>query len=97
MRINFVRECINKRVIKLVVIPGALNVADMLSKPLPKGPFLRHRDRLLSGFGGDVKNITEDHQSGSKVLLFSAVTYDEIISMLARQDLINAEIRRLNH
>jgi transposase InsO family protein len=52
MRVNFIRECINNRLITLHFIPSKLNVADMLTKALPEESFCAHRKRLLYGFGG---------------------------------------------
>jgi hypothetical protein len=51
VRINYLRECVNKRLIKLVFVPTELNVADILTKPLARGIFERHRSKLLKGFG----------------------------------------------
>jgi hypothetical protein len=44
MRINCIRECINKRLIELIFVPTAKNVADVLTKPLPDVPFNKHID-----------------------------------------------------
>jgi len=51
-RINFIRECINHRIISLAFVPTELNVADTLTKPLPESSFTRHKEKLLSGFNG---------------------------------------------
>ena len=50
MRINYIRECINKKIIELAFISGDKNVADMLSKPLPPEVLERHRKHLLEGW-----------------------------------------------
>jgi hypothetical protein len=52
MRVNFIRECLNRRVISLHFVPGKLNVADLLTKALGEELFLLHRTTLLRGFGG---------------------------------------------
>ena len=41
----------------LAFIPTDLNVADVLTKPLPEASFLRHKEKLLSGFNG--QDMTE--------------------------------------
>ena len=50
MRINYIRECINKKIVEIAFIKGEKNVADMLSKPLPPEVFERHRKHLLEGW-----------------------------------------------
>jgi hypothetical protein len=52
LRINYIREQINNRNVKLVYISGKLNVADMLTKPLVGTVFTTHRRKLLHGFDG---------------------------------------------
>jgi hypothetical protein len=52
LRINYIREQINNRNVKLVYISGKLNVADMLTKPLVGKVFTDHRRKLLCGFDG---------------------------------------------
>jgi hypothetical protein len=52
MRINFIREQINLRVVQLVFVPTELNVVDMLTKALAPPIFIPHADKLLHGFGG---------------------------------------------
>ena len=52
MIINFIREKINDRFIELHFIPSKYNVADILTKPLAKDSFTRHRDILLNGHKG---------------------------------------------
>lgn len=53
VRINFIREVINDRVIELFFVPSSLNVADILTKPLGPELFIPHRTRLLEGFSKD--------------------------------------------
>ena len=50
MRINYIRECINSKIVEIVFMSGNKNVADMLSKPLPPEIFERHRSHLLEGW-----------------------------------------------
>jgi hypothetical protein len=51
MRINFIRECINARLVEIMFVPTEYNVADVLTKPLSDKPFHMHSDALLEGFG----------------------------------------------
>jgi hypothetical protein len=60
IRINFIRECINARIITLVFIPTHLNVADMLTKPLPDETFNLHKQKLMRGFNGDIRSISPE-------------------------------------
>ncbi len=50
VRVNFIRQCINKRVIELHFIPSKLNVADIMTKQLSVEAHERHTYRLLNGF-----------------------------------------------
>jgi hypothetical protein len=52
--INFIREQINARVINLKFVPGYLNPADVLTKPLSREAFHRHTTTLLEGFSGQL-------------------------------------------
>jgi hypothetical protein len=52
MRVNYIRELINRRVITLVFIPGAINTADILTKSLPEADFKRHEYNLQYGYDG---------------------------------------------
>ena len=52
MRINFIRECINKKIIQLKFVPTKSNVADVLTKPLGVEYFTKHREILMKGFDG---------------------------------------------
>jgi hypothetical protein len=58
VRINFLRECINNRIIEIVFIKTDLMVADLLTKPLAKDIFKELKYKLLYGFGGNVENIS---------------------------------------
>lgn len=49
LRINYIRECINDRIIALYFVPSAYNVADLLTKPLPIELYEQHRSILLEG------------------------------------------------
>jgi hypothetical protein len=62
LRINYLRECINKRLVRLVFVPTGENVADILTKPLPKTLFEKHREKLLRGFGGNPVTLDETSQ-----------------------------------
>jgi hypothetical protein len=52
MRIHFIRECINNRIISLHFVGTELNVADILTKALNEETFNRHKEPLLHGFNG---------------------------------------------
>jgi hypothetical protein len=52
MRIHFLRELIEDGFVELFFVPSELNVADVLTKPLPEAAFLKHRWVLLEGHGG---------------------------------------------
>ena len=49
VRIQYIREQINNRVVELVFIPTELNVADILTKALHTTLHERHTDLLLHG------------------------------------------------
>jgi hypothetical protein len=57
VRINFIRECINKRLIEILFVPTHLNVADVLTKPLPSESFGQHTDKIMNGFNGDISYL----------------------------------------
>ena len=50
MRINFIRECINRKIISLHFISTEKNVADLLTKALGVDLLQQHRFRILHGF-----------------------------------------------
>ena len=50
--INFIREQINDRTMSLKFVPGQMNPADVLTKPLGREAFHRHTTTLLEGFTG---------------------------------------------
>lgn len=52
LRIHFIRELIEDGFLELFFVPGVDNVADMLTKPLAKDVFEKHRKILLSGHDG---------------------------------------------
>ena len=53
MRLNFIRECINNRIIELHFIPSYFNVADILTKPLANDAYHRHQSHLCNGIPVD--------------------------------------------
>jgi len=53
MRINFMREQIINRTIKLKFVPTEDQVADILTKALPRATFEKFRKILLNGFNND--------------------------------------------
>jgi hypothetical protein len=55
VRINYIREVINQRVIELHFVSTDENVADILTKGLPYPVFVRHQQILLNGFDNDYK------------------------------------------
>jgi hypothetical protein len=52
MRIHYIRQLLNLSIIRLVFVPTALNVADLLTKPLAYIRHNMHSSRLMTGFGG---------------------------------------------
>jgi hypothetical protein len=57
VRINFLKECVNNRIIEIIFIKTDLIVADLLTKPLAKIIFEQLKFKLLYGFGGNAENI----------------------------------------
>lgn len=82
MKIHFVRELINKKIIELHFVKSELNVADILTKALREKSFIPHREALLQGFhpGHYEENIlsalviTEIHAVAG--LTFEDITFD---------------------
>ena len=60
MRIQFIRECINARIVELVFIRSENNVADILTKPLGRNLFDKHSYNLLNGFHGNIDHLFKD-------------------------------------
>ena len=56
MKLAYIREMVNDRVVEICFIPGENNVADILTKPLPKSQFLKLREWLLNGIPIEVIN-----------------------------------------
>lgn len=90
VRINFIREMINQRIIELHFVPSELNVADVLTKPLSKEPFLRHSEVLMNGFGNKffipsdnkriiINNYNNNHGSNSDT---STEEYSNVVFVL---------------
>jgi hypothetical protein len=52
VRVNLIRECINKCVIELHFIQSDLNVADIMTKQLSVQAHERHTYRISNGFDG---------------------------------------------
>jgi hypothetical protein len=57
MRIQAIREWINAGLIAIHFVPTDHNVADMLTKALPRPIIERHRDILMMGHGGVEKYV----------------------------------------
>ena len=55
MRINYIRQLINEKVIELHFVDSENNVADILTKALPVTVFEKHRNTLL--FGHSIKRL----------------------------------------
>ena len=58
VRINYIRELINARVIELMFVPSKDNVADVLTKPLPREDHVRHTTVLLQGHSQATNGIS---------------------------------------
>jgi hypothetical protein len=89
MRINYIRDLINRRVIMLVFIPGAINPADVLTKSLPAEDFQRHEYTLQHGFDGESMeqraNLYRIKMQSKKLeihYLYSTDCIDELIEQL---------------
>jgi hypothetical protein len=59
MKINFIREQINNNNIKIKFVRTRNQVADILTKALPKMEFRRLKDYLLNGFQNSLEEIEE--------------------------------------
>jgi len=83
MRINFIRECINKRLIEIIFVPTAENVADVLTKPLPDVSFHKHIDKIMNGFNGDID-----------FLLSKKVTYEQVMMSIELRENVMSNITK---
>jgi hypothetical protein len=83
MRINFIRECINKRLIELIFVPTDENVADVLTKPLSDVPFNKHIDKIMNGFNGDIN-----------FLLSKKVTYEQVMMSIELRENVMSNITK---
>jgi hypothetical protein len=83
MRINFIRECINKRLIELIFVPTDENVADVLTKPLSDVPFNKHIDKIMNGFNGDIN-----------FLLSKKVTYEQVMMSIELKENLMSSITK---
>jgi hypothetical protein len=61
LRINYIREVINRRSIRLVFVPSKLNVADVLTKPCIGSHFIECVDKILFGF--DCHEVIEEESA----------------------------------
>jgi hypothetical protein len=59
VRINYLRQELNRKSIELIFIPGELNVADINTKPLNGRSFLDKRFKMMKGFENDQRNILQ--------------------------------------
>jgi hypothetical protein len=78
MKINFIRECINDKIIELIFIPTEYNVADTLTKPLSVEKFNKHSDKLLNGFNGNIDYLFD------KTIAVNYTAINEFIDMKSR-------------
>jgi hypothetical protein len=62
VRINYIRQMVNARVVELLFVPSAENVADILTKPLARPAFERCSYRLLKGFD-NINKFLDPHLS----------------------------------
>jgi hypothetical protein len=70
--INFIREQINARVVRLLFVPTLDNVADIFTKPLARELYTKHQNTLMHGFGG-VPRVKESTR---------AVSYEDVCSQI---------------
>jgi hypothetical protein len=73
MRIHYIRELINHRIIQLVFIPTEFNVADVLTKPLGVKDHNRHCNTLMFGHGNVLMKL------GMEVIIINSIIVDESI------------------
>jgi len=85
VRINYIRELINARVIELVFVPSKYNVADVLTKALARQDHERHTKILLEGHTG---NVEED-------ILMCIQTYEYYCNMISNSEAEDALINDL--
>ena len=76
VRINYIRELINARVIELVFIPSKYNVADVLTKPLGRSNHDRHTLTLLEG------HLQNDEDG----ILMSIETFEHYWNMVSNEE-----------
>jgi hypothetical protein len=69
MRIQFIREMIIEGVIAIYFVPTRHNVADMLTKALPRAQFEYLRNILMLGHGGTEPNWSGGMQHGEQLHL----------------------------
>jgi hypothetical protein len=69
MRIQFIREMIIEGVIAIYFVPTRYNVADMLTKALPRAQFEYLRNILMLGHGGAEPNWSGGMQPGEQLQL----------------------------
>jgi hypothetical protein len=60
MKINYIRECINNKLIEIRFIPSERNVADVLTKPLAHTLFKQHVMKLMYGFNNNLNTLGAD-------------------------------------
>jgi hypothetical protein len=57
VRINYLRQELNRQTIELIFVSGELNVADINTKPLNGRSFVDKRYKMMKGFKNDRANI----------------------------------------
>jgi len=85
VRINYIRELINARVIELVFVPSKYNVADVLTKALARLDHERHTKILLEGHEG---NVEED-------ILMYVQTYEYYCNMISNDEAEDALLNEM--
>jgi len=75
VRIHYIRELINARIIELVFIPSEFNVADVLTKALHSTPHERHTKVLLQG-----------HNNNDDGILMSVESYDSYMCIVDNKE-----------
>jgi hypothetical protein len=65
VRINYIREVINSRMVEIHFVGSQWNVADVLTKPLPWNLFERHCNCLMNGLraSGDYQGFVEEQRA----------------------------------
>jgi len=77
VRINYIRELINERVIELIFVPSKYNVADVLTKPLSREDHDRHSRTLMEG-----------HTNNDDGIMMTVESYEYYMNMIEAEEFL---------